>query len=234
VQLTDISADWTRFEVLGPRTADCVEALGQGNNFAALPALQHVSGRVGSAQIVLAKDDVGPILRALIWVRAAATGICTAAISEAARRMEMPEIDAALFDTIRIEAGRPASVTDIDEQVIPPETLQVERGISYVKGCYLGQEVLERMRSRGSMARKLVGLQIEGDRLPEHNAPIFAAGKEAGRVTSACQSPALGGVLAMGYLKSLLVSANQELQVASSEASTTAARIVSLPLPVWS
>jgi len=234
VKLADISAEWARFEVLGSATAECVNVLGLGSNFAAFANVQHVAGRASGVQVELVKDNVGPILRAVLYVPAGSGDEFERLLVAAAAKLGMCAIEDRLFEATRIEAGRPASVDDIDDQVIPPETLQVERGISYVKGCYLGQEVIERMRSRGSMARRLVGLKVEGEVVPEHNAPIFAGGKEVGRVTSACLSPALGGVLALGYVKTLLVTPEQELQVAVSENQTSCARIVTLPVPVWS
>jgi len=233
VQLADLSSDWTRFEVLGRRAAECVHGLGLAGNFGAFASLQHVTGSVGALDVVMFKDNLGPIVRAVLLAPSASAGTIDELLLEHARRLGMDRLSDAVCEIVRIEAGRPASVEDIDEQVIPPETLQVERGISYVKGCYLGQEVIERMRSRGSMARRLVGLHVDCEQIPEHNAPVFAGGKEAGRVTSACRSPALGGVLALGYLKTLLVSPEQALQVAVSAQSTAPARIVPLPLPAW-
>ncbi|HRX86719.1 MAG TPA: glycine cleavage T C-terminal barrel domain-containing protein [Phycisphaerae bacterium] len=233
VQLADISADWTRFEVLGPKAADCIQALGFGGNFGVMADVQHTHAAVAGADVILVKDNVGPIPRAVLYAPTASADTVASELASCAQSLGMSSIDDALFDVIRMEAGRPASLADVDDQVIPPETLQVERGISYVKGCYLGQEVIERMRSRGSMARRLIGLKVAGEKLPEHNAPIFANGKEAGRVTSACHSPALGGILALGYLKSLLVDGKHELQVATSPETTAAGEVVPLPLPAW-
>ena len=58
-------------------------------------------------------------------------------------------------DMHRIEAGIPWAPNEINGEVLPAETGQLERAVSYQKGCYLGQEVVERMRSRGVVARKL-------------------------------------------------------------------------------
>lgn len=230
VQLADISGAQARWEILGPRAAECVQGLGFGSNFAVMADVQHTRARLAVGEVTLVKDNLGPVPRAVLYSPAAGADAFALELATRAVGLGMCEVDEALFEVLRIESGRPASRADIDDQVIPPETLQVERGISYVKGCYLGQEVIERMRSRGSMARRLVGLKVAGDRLPEHNAPIFANGKEAGRVTSACHSPAAGGVLALGYLKSLLVNPDQALQVAVSAEATAEARIVELPV----
>ncbi|MCB9851363.1 MAG: folate-binding protein YgfZ [Phycisphaerales bacterium] len=233
VQLADITAEWARFEALGPHTADLVNSLGLGSNFAVLADVQHVAGKVGDIPARLVKNNLGDIPRAEFIVPATHADDFSKALKDAATKHNMVAIDDAIYETIRIEAGVPVSIADIDDQVIPPETKQVERGISYVKGCYLGQEVIERMRSRGSMARQLVGVKLTGDRLPEHNAPIFANGKEVGRVTSACHSPALDAPLALGYIKTLLINADQPLLVAVSADATTDATIIDLPLENW-
>jgi folate-binding protein YgfZ len=234
VALCDITAEWTGYEIFGPRAADCMEGLGLGNNFTALADVQHLAGAVAGANVHLVKDHLGPIPRGVLWVASDAAPEFAARLAEVAADCGLIAADATLRDTIRMEAGFPQSVDDIDDQVIPPETHQVERGISYVKGCYLGQEVIERMRSRGSMARGLVGLSIPGERVPEHGAPVFANGKEVGRVTSACHSPVLGTVLALGYVKTLLVESGQPLQVATSADTVEDARLVTLPLAAWS
>lgn len=231
--LRDISADWTRFEALGPQTAKLVETLGMGNNFDALADVQHVAANFEGRAMRLLKDNVGPIQRAVFFVHRDVADAFAATLRERGTPLGMAAIDVELFEMIRIEAGRPTDVADIDDQVIPPETGQIERGISYVKGCYLGQEVIERMRSRDSMARQLVGLKIEGDDIPEHGAPLFAGGSEIGRITSICRSVALGSILALGYAKTAFASRDGSLQVATSGTSTASATIIELPLPAW-
>jgi folate-binding protein YgfZ len=232
VTLRDISADWSRWVMLGPATARAVEALSLGNNFDALADVQHVSAEFEGGALLLVKNNLGPIRGAEFHVPIAQADAFAALLAERGRALGIQSIDEALFHMIRVEAGVPASVDDIDDQVIPPETLQVERGICYVKGCYLGQEVLERMRSRGSMARKLTAFQIAGDAAPERNAPIFADGKEIGRVTSVCDSVALGSIMALGYARTVVAAPGDVVQVAISEHDTTTATAIEAPLPL--
>jgi folate-binding protein YgfZ len=102
----------------------------------------------------------------------------------------------------RIEAGIPWPISEINDDVVPAETMQLERAVSFTKGCYLGQEIVERMRSRGALAQRLVAFEIEGDRVPLSNADVVDEdGKHVGTVTSACHSVARNGVIGMGYLK---------------------------------
>lgn len=102
----------------------------------------------------------------------------------------------------RVEAGIPWMPFDLGDDCLPSETGQFERAVSYQKGCYLGQEIVERMRSRKSIARSLVGLRLDGEDIPPRDAQLISAeGVVVGRVTSACQSFALGSTIALGYAK---------------------------------
>ena len=89
---------------------------------------------------------------------------------------------------------------DVDETVILPET-RLERLVSYNKGCYVGQEVVARVKYRGHVNRALCGVVLEGERVPPSGAKVVAAGNEVGRITSAVRSIALGAPIALGYLR---------------------------------
>lgn len=102
--------------------------------------------------------------------------------------------------TVRIERGRPRYGEDLSEANIPQETRQM-RALHFNKGCYLGQEIVERVRSRGHVNRLLVRLEFDSATPPGRGAKLFAGEKEAGQVTSAAYSPAGGKALAFGYLR---------------------------------
>jgi folate-binding protein YgfZ len=230
VFLADISQEWGRMDVVGPATPRLMELLGFGSTFGALADLQHVEGKFENHPLRVVRDHLGSFCRADIFMPRAIEIALSARLGEAAEALGFVRGDDTLFEMVRIESGVPASVEDIDDQVIPPETLQIERGICYVKGCYLGQEVLERMRSRGSMARCLVGLGVSGDTLPPRNAPVVAGEQTVGRVTSACHSVALGGILALGYVKPMLMSSEAEATVAIDDSRRVPVEVVDLPL----
>jgi len=232
VHVAEITTSWSRYAVLGPRTGAVIDRLGFGGNFEALADMQHVSANVDGSAAHAVKADLGPILRAELIVEASAGGFSDR-LAEACGAVGMVPIGADLAEMIRMEVGVPRSVDDIDHAVIPPETLQIERGINYVKGCYLGQEVLERMRSRRSMARRLVGWRVGRDVLPAHDTPVFADDKEIGRITSACHSVALDGVLALGYAKVALIESGKAMVARLDEQETVDLQMVKLPLPPW-
>jgi folate-binding protein YgfZ len=104
------------------------------------------------------------------------------------------------LNVLRIEAGIPWYGHDVDETVILPET-RLEHLVSYNKGCYIGQEVVARVKYRGHVNRGLTGLVLDGDRVPASGAKVLDDGKEIGRVTSAVRSIALGQPIALGYVR---------------------------------
>ena len=114
----------------------------------------------------------------------------------------------------RIEAGIPRSGREINQDVLPAETDQLQRAVSFNKGCYLGQEVVERMRSRDVVARQLVGLRIDGSLVPPCGAALQdQEGKSVGILTSTCRSIALGCPIGLGYVKSVAGKAGSALRV---------------------
>ena len=90
----------------------------------------------------------------------------------------------------------------MDEETIPLEAGIEGRAISFTKGCYVGQEVIIRVmhRGHGRVARKLVGLLVDGETPPPPGTVVRAPDKEIGQVTSSAWSPALERPIALGYV----------------------------------
>lgn len=97
---------------------------------------------------------------------------------------------------VRIENGKPRYGDDIGETSLPQETQQMQ-AVSFQKGCYLGQEIVERIRARGHVNRKLVRLELEGSEPPPPGTKLAA---EGGEITSSAFSPELGKVVALAYM----------------------------------
>jgi glycine cleavage system aminomethyltransferase T len=91
--------------------------------------------------------------------------------------------------------------------------------VSFTKGCYLGQEVVERIRSRGHVNRKLTGLLLDTTVAPAPGAAVRAEGREVGRVTSAVRSPALGRAIALAYLNKDFWTPGIKVEVTAGEES---------------
>ena len=102
-------------------------------------------------------------------------------------------------EVLRIEAGLPRYGVDITEENLLLET-GLDDAVSFNKGCYLGQEVVERVHSRGHVNRKLVGLVLDGSALALAGDAVFSDGREIGKVTSSIVSPGLNHPIALAYL----------------------------------
>jgi folate-binding protein YgfZ len=134
------------------------------------------------------------------------------------------------FETARIEAGIPRFGADMDGTNIPLECGLEARAITYTKGCYIGQEVINRIHSVGHVNRELRGLRLADDlkQLPRHGDKLFHAGKEAGYVTSAVRSPLLNANIALGYVRREANQIGTELMVRTVDGETVA-KVVALP-----
>lgn len=105
------------------------------------------------------------------------------------------------LNALRLEQGVPWFGYDFGEQQIPHEAGLEHSHINSTKGCYTGQEIVERVRSRGRVNRVRVALKFSGSEPPASGTPLLADGKDAGHVTRAAFSPALGCAIGMGYLR---------------------------------
>ena len=199
VEIADISDKLTALGLTGPESRNVMERAG-----IAVPDLTHLQFadvaweqetvtllRSGeevreSWQIWIAPKHVGELWKALLKAGARPTG--TAALN--------------LF---RISRGIPQFGVDIRERDLPQETGQT-RALNFTKGCYLGQEIVERIRSRGAVHRLFTAFAVEGT-LPEPGAKILAGEnteeKEVGEITSSAILPLPGGdrPVALGYLR---------------------------------
>ena len=115
---------------------------------------------------------------------------------------ELCEVGPPAREVLRVEAGLPRFGPDLNTKVPIPGTTLERDSISYDKGCYLGQEVVARLRTYGSVKQALMGLILEDGSgpFPEPEAPLVIDGKKVGRLTSTVESPTCGGPLALAYL----------------------------------
>lgn len=178
-----------------------------------LPQLGSAPARLLGQDILIYRDDVcgSPAFGLIVPVEAAIsiwTHFTTEPHKSAAdddlrfRRLARP-VGWAAFNSTRIEAGRPLFGIDFDDSVLPAETGQLARAVSFTKGCYIGQEIVARMHSRGQVARLLVGIRMEDDALPIAGAKMYDDQQnEIGGITSSTMSPILSNApIALGYVK---------------------------------
>jgi folate-binding protein YgfZ len=147
-----------------------------------------------------------------------------------------PFCDGACAEVFRIEQGIPRCDRELTEEIIPVEAGLEESCVDYEKGCYIGQEVISRMKMSGQRNKNLCGL------VSLHNSPLragmklFLTGeerKEVGWITSATQSERLGNEIALGYLKRPSYRTGEELNALDPSnlfgSATARVKIVDLP-----
>ena len=200
--LGDVTETFSQTAVVGPLAAAALSATVNGVSEAVLSNLpEHGNVRAffaGTAAIVTRVADTGEPGFDVSVERAHTDGLRAALRDEG-----VAVLDAATADAIRIESGVPLFHRDMDEETIPLEAGIESRAISFTKGCYVGQEVIIRVlhRGHGRVARKLVGLAVEGSSAPAKGAVARIGDREVGIVTSSAQSPALNHPIALAYLQ---------------------------------
>jgi len=123
------------------------------------------------------------------------------ALREALLKAGGMPVGSAALNLFRISRAIPQFGQDIRDRDLPQETGQA-RALNFSKGCYLGQEIVERIRSRGAVHRQFMAFAVDGS-LPEPGAKIQAEGKEVGEITSSAVLPLPAGdrPTALGYLR---------------------------------
>ena len=123
------------------------------------------------------------------------------ALEAAARKDGGGPMGYTALNALRLEQGVPWFGYDFGEKQIPQEAGLENSHLSFTKGCYTGQEIVERVRSRGQVNRLRTLLKFDGETPPASGAGLLAEGKDIGYVTRSAYSPALGCAIAMGYVR---------------------------------
>jgi folate-binding protein YgfZ len=212
---------WMVPTLVGPRSGEILaRAVGRA---IALAPHQHAEVELGGVPVWVVENG-GPGLPALGCWTAPGHG---AAVWAALRAAGARPVGAEAYNVLRVEAGLPWYGHDVDDSVILPET-RLEALVSFTKGCYIGQEVVARVKYRGHVNRALSGLVIDGDHVAAHGARVMAGGKDVGRITSCVRSLALGWPIALGYVRREHFEPGSVVEVADGPV-TVAARIAGLP-----
>jgi folate-binding protein YgfZ len=213
VQLQNVSDEYDVLGVVGPAAGGVLESwLGEALHLDSLydhrqfPGCRVVRGELGYD----------------LWVRRETSDKALRAIAGSGA---IP-IARGVWDVLRTEAGLPLYGVDIDETTTLPEL--GEHGISYDKGCYIGQEVVARIKYIGHVNRRFVGFVCDSQDLPEIQAKVLLNGKDVGFVTTSLASPGVGKPIALGFVSRAAAAPGTIIEIAGAER-TVAARVSSLP-----
>lgn len=186
VEIEDRSGSWA---MLSARGVDLASSLGVD-----LPSAPHAHVAAGDVRVVRAE-----------WPGLPGADVCgprpaVEAVAEAVARAGVQLLDAAAFDRLRIEAGIPLQGVDIDDRTIPQEAFLEREAVSFEKGCFLGQELVARIDTRGHVNRYLRRLEIV-DAVPPAGAELLSAeAKSVGALTSVAVRSE-GGAVALGMVR---------------------------------
>jgi folate-binding protein YgfZ len=222
VELTDISDTASGLLLAGPNTASLLDQLGVdiGN----LGELERRTIAWNGATISILRAYSPLVPKFELW----AAPETTAKLFEALHSSGATVCETQSLEWLRVLEGTPLYGTDIRDRELPQETGQT-RALHFAKGCYLGQEIVERIRSRGNVHRTFSAFRLEGD-LPAAGAPLEADGKAVGELTSIAAIPlphANGGTIqfGLGYIRREALDRGTSIHYAGGVATP-----VSLPL----
>ena len=185
VEFEDAS-EFSVIDIEGPKALDAARVIG-GDNAGSLAAWRSVS--VGELRIA-SLPRAGALAVSIIAPHAEVDSI----IGKLERSMpDTRRIDSAAVEAIRIENGVARIGVDTTDKTIALEA-RLDRAISMSKGCYLGQETIERATARGGLKKRMFGLQFEERTAPPIGTILALDGKEVGHISSAIYSPRFGGI----------------------------------------
>jgi folate-binding protein YgfZ len=226
VQLGDLTSTLQSVSVHGPSAADALESTLTGvRDLSGWTDYRNARAAFADSAVVIARIDQLGVPGFTVYV----DGPRAADLVSALAGTGVGEANRDAIEAARIEAGYPLFGVDMDEDTIPLEAGIETRAISFTKGCYVGQEVIIRVlhRGHGRVARKLVGLRIDGD-APSRGSRLFAGDREIGRITSSAVSPTRGGI-ALGYVHRDFVEPGTRIE-AEAAGQRIAATVSSRPL----
>ncbi len=211
VEVTPLS-DLSAVGLAGPKAPDALRAVGIA--LPELEPLQFVDLTWNEVPVTVVRGDNPSLASYELWL---AKDGASALMDSLGKAGAIP-IGSTALDLLRIASGIPRYGRDIRERDLPQETEQT-RALHFSKGCYIGQEIVERIRSRGSVHRKFTGFEIQGE-LPAAGAKIEVEGKEVGEITSAASLPVDVSErrVALGYIRREVGTPGKKVSIGGREA----------------
>jgi folate-binding protein YgfZ len=202
----------TAIGIAGPKTREVLRTAGV--EFPELKTLQYHDSPWRNTELTIVRKDTSAVESYELWLDPSNVKSVWEIIIKAGAK----PVGTAALELLRIASGIPRYGQDIREKDLPQETGQ-QRALHFTKGCYIGQEIVERIRSRANVHRSFTGFEIQGS-LPEPGSKIQADGKDVGEITSAASLPVAGREysVALGYLRREAALPGKQLQAGSATA----------------
>jgi folate-binding protein YgfZ len=226
VELTDLSDKQTAIGVMGPKARAILKAA--GIEIPDMQPLQVITPQCscdcGCVECTVVRGDNPQSESYEIWLTPADAYKTWQALMAAGAT----PVGTEAIEMQRIAAGFPVYGVDIRERDLPQETEQA-RALNFNKGCYIGQEIVERIRSRGNVHRKFSGFIAAADEKIAVGAKISADGKEVGEITSVVgvSTPVGERAIALGYIRRDIGIPGREVTIGEAKAN-----VVQMPIDI--
>ena len=242
VELSDVTPETGAIAVHGPKSSELVQSVLSVNDVAALQERHNCVPEVDERfkhPIVCVRTDTTGEVGYMLYTAAEALASLWEALMIKGSQFNVQPIGWNALESLRIEAGTPRYGTELTDAVIPLEA-ELEHAIDFEKGCYIGQEIVARMKYRGHPNRLLRGIEIDRSPASEDDCelrsgtPIFNGEKEVGWVTSATFAPTLVKEIALGYVRIAVTEPGSRVQIETSDGRVDATVVLLpfLPLPL--
>jgi folate-binding protein YgfZ len=222
--IEDVTDRFGAIALEGPQTPPLLASFG-APSLGALSELGHVDATIAGVACMMVRRSPGGIPGAEFIASRGDLPRLWTALLDAAKSHGGGAVGYSVLSTLRLEAGIPWFGYDFDDTMIPQEAALEQTHVSFTKGCYTGQEIVERVRSRGHVNRRRAGVAFTGSEIPEAKTILFADGAEVGRVTRAAFSYALNRPIGFAYLRRDFAEKGMKLTWAGGEA-----EVIELPL----
>jgi folate-binding protein YgfZ len=220
VEVGNLSEQLTALGIAGPKSSDVLAAAGLKTS--ELQALQMQSVMWQGTECTLVRGESPEQVSYEIWLAPGSVRQLWDALLAAGAA----PVGSEALEMQRIVSGIPRYGVDIGERDLPQETEQA-RALNFNKGCYVGQEIVERIRSRGAVHRKFTGFVGDGTEQITPGTKIVAGEKEVGEITSAASLHLAGAekTVALGYIRREVGVPGREVTIGSAKAT-----VVQLPV----
>jgi len=200
VTLADDSQRFGTLALEGPNAASVLEEIA-GFNLGAFDELQRIETPVAAIPCWITKRSPGGVAGCEFLVERDNLANLWAVLLQSVKTRGGGPMGYAALSAQRLAQGVPWFGYDFGEKQIPHEAGLQDSHISYTKGCYTGQEIVERVRSRGQITRQRVNLIFDKPNAPDAGEPLAADGKEVGHVTRAALPSFFPVAIGMGYVR---------------------------------
>jgi folate-binding protein YgfZ len=198
VDIHDRTEAVTNLGLVGPESIGVLNQVGQFAD--KLDGLDHRDGtwgQIGAVDVVVQRTPItGGVGFSIIVDSEDAHRVFNSLLDDSS----VEPVGESALENARLEAGIPRFGEELDNKTIPLEA-DLESKISFDKGCYLGQEIIVRMRDLGTPAKRLRTLVFEGGAAPAEGADIEVDDRSVGEIRSSAWSPLLGRPIGLGYVK---------------------------------